>query len=396
MPIEFNNQMINFLNAAGFYVDELANRPNDVSDGVFFTATDTQEIFIFWGGVWVLIGSGGGGGANTLQQVLTAGNVSDLSINIYPDNNHGFQTTGYGVNLFDNANNRFLNIYPLSVSMWDGLSNVRGTYSNEQIRYIYAAFNIIVEPNTLTANRIVKYPDKSGTLLVDSDNTLQAVTDAGNRTTNIIDFLNAATPTKQSEISIDGFFVSDTDPAKNKQTEIKYDRYGFKDHNTDKKNEIVSAYPLAADYEHTLQAANGVLAHLSDISNIPLDVVLAAGYIATNKNIQLTDGVNANAYFEPQLIAFEEGTGGTYKAIELTPDALVMQQQGKHISIKAPAAVLNEYLQLNLPNQVGSQFIPAAYKETYIQDYAAGVVVSTGFVLIDIDGVTYKLLAVPA
>jgi hypothetical protein len=70
------NQVINYGNAPGIYENTLANIPASANQGTIFIATDTNSIYCYLGGAWVIIG-GGGGGSQTWQQTLdvAAGNI---------------------------------------------------------------------------------------------------------------------------------------------------------------------------------------------------------------------------------------------------------------------------------------------------------------------------------
>ena len=57
------NQQANIKNVNGAIADIFANRPAPQSTFYLFYATDTQEIY-YDNGVWILLGSGGGGGTN--------------------------------------------------------------------------------------------------------------------------------------------------------------------------------------------------------------------------------------------------------------------------------------------------------------------------------------------
>jgi hypothetical protein len=78
MGIVFNGGVINSGGTPQAITGVIANIPaaTSVAEGTIYISTDTQEIFSAQAGSWINV-SGGGGGSQTLSQVLTIGNNAD-------------------------------------------------------------------------------------------------------------------------------------------------------------------------------------------------------------------------------------------------------------------------------------------------------------------------------
>jgi hypothetical protein len=119
----------------------------------------------------------------TLNQVLTAGNTSQIDANV------GI------IGLYDsfNSNYSYITGDRNRINFYSDPTTRLGYFGNNTIVFDNNAFLISIKgPDTLTANRTIKFPDATGTVALTSDipvvttPTLQQVTTAGNTTTDAV------------------------------------------------------------------------------------------------------------------------------------------------------------------------------------------------------------------
>jgi hypothetical protein len=119
----------------------------------------------------------------TLNQVLTAGNTSQIDANV------GI------IGLYDsfNSNYSYITGDRNRINFYSDPTTRLGYIGNNTIAFDNNGFLISIKgPDTLTANRTIKFPDATGTVALTSDipvvttPTLQQVTTAGNTTTDAV------------------------------------------------------------------------------------------------------------------------------------------------------------------------------------------------------------------
>ena len=119
----------------------------------------------------------------TLNQVLTAGNTSQIDANV------GI------IGLYDsfNSNYSYITGDRNRINFYSDPTTRLGYFGNNTIAFDNNGFLISIKgPDTLTANRTIKFPDATGTVALTSDipvvttPTLQQVTTAGNTTTDAV------------------------------------------------------------------------------------------------------------------------------------------------------------------------------------------------------------------
>jgi len=114
----------------------------------------------------------------TLNQVLTAGNTSQIDANV------GI------IGLYDsfNSNYSYINGDRNRINFFSDQTTRLGFFGDNTIAFDNNSFLISIKgPDTLTANRTIKFPDATGTVALTSDiPTLQQVTTAGNTTTDAV------------------------------------------------------------------------------------------------------------------------------------------------------------------------------------------------------------------